>query len=431
MHLGFFILVSETTAAQPYEPYAQKMKEFIQNFNLFPATPPSTDDRELSNQKISTRLFLTLFVLIMTVLLLYTSLATINKTVTVTTPAMDQYLHLYNKYPQTLSCPCTKISIDYGSLLAIQYSFHQVCTSDFITKDWIAFLDFFRSPLYTHFKDFLLMGPQVFAGLRSFCDSIASIMSNSLRQFYSNQYVTAYVVSFELFQSQIRLIIDQFRASLVDDYSLSLAIIHETTEGNALQSVQMTNYELYEHNQTVRVRPSLYHNCSCAYSSTCIIPAAFYNYTNYTVSYTVPGMYTGCYFIKSLLLSNLQCMYHKSCVIRLQDIYWWAESLEMKVLDQSIKSFYTPTSTIQQLIDRLMIEQWNSSIMFDKYYNECKPVQCTYSYQTRNDAIYIITTLVSLVGGLVTVLKITIPKFVSVYRRFIFNRGRVQPQVPT
>lgn len=366
----------------------------------------------------------------MTVLLLYTSLATITKTMTVTNPAMDQYLHLYSKYPQTLSCPCTKISIDYRSLLNIQYSFHQVCTSDFITTEWIAFLDFFRSPLYAHFKDFLLMGPQVFAGLHSFCSSITSIMSNSLSNFYSNQYVSAYVVSSELFQSQILLIIDQFRASLVTDYSLSLAIIHETTEGNALQSVQMTNYELYEHNQTVRVRPSQYHNCSCAYSSVCIIPSAFYDYTNDTVVYSVPGINIGCYFIKSLLLSNLECFYSKSCVTRLQAMYWWAESLELKALDKSLKSVYTPTSSVQQLIDQLMIEEWNSSIMYDRYYNECEPVQCTYSYQTRNDAIYIITTLVGLVGGLVTVLKIAIPSFVSVCRRFIFNRGRVQPRAP-
>ena len=119
------------------------------------------------------------------------------------------------------------------------------------------------------------------------------------------------------------------------------------------------------------------------------------------------------------------------CLARLQATCWWAESLELKALDTSLRSVYTPKPTIQQLIDQMIIEEWRSSVIDDTYYNECQPVQCTSSYQTRNDTIYIITTLVGLVGGVVTVLKIAIPRLVSVCQRFVFSRERVQPQVPT
>lgn len=57
-----------------------------------------------------------------------------------------------------------------------------------------------------------------------------------------------------------------------------------------------------------------------------------------------------------------------------------------------------------------MVEQWNITSAFESYYQECQPTQCTYVFQTRNDAIYIVTTLVGLVGGLNTVLKFVTPR---------------------
>ena len=59
----------------------------------------------------------------------------------------------------------------------------------------------------------------------------------------------------------------------------------------------------------------------------------------------------------------------------------------------------------------------DSSIMYNRYYNECQPIQCTYSYKTRNDLILIITALVGLVGGLTTSLKIVVPRLVKMIRK--------------
>jgi len=64
-----------------------------------------------------------------------------------------------------------------------------------------------------------------------------------------------------------------------------------------------------------------------------------------------------------------------------------------------------------------MIDTWDSSIMYNRYYNECQPVQCTYSYKTRNDLILIITALVGLFGGLTTSLKIVVPRLVKMIRK--------------
>ncbi|CAF1270809.1 unnamed protein product [Adineta ricciae] len=118
----------------------RKIKTFVRDLNLFPSIPPSTDEHQLYNQRISTRLFLFCLIVSLTILLVYNSVITITQTVIVLSPTITQYSQLYEKYPQTLTCPCSKISIDYGTFFRIEYTFHPVCYSDFVTDNWIDYL---------------------------------------------------------------------------------------------------------------------------------------------------------------------------------------------------------------------------------------------------------------------------------------------------
>ena len=131
------LLVGTPTFRRAFE-FWQRFKKFCQNFNLFPSVPPSTDEHQLRTQRISTRLFILVLILSITILLLYSSLANITKTITVPTPSLAQYSHLYSKHSPTLACPCTHISINYGLFLDIKYTLHQVCRSFFVTDEWIA-----------------------------------------------------------------------------------------------------------------------------------------------------------------------------------------------------------------------------------------------------------------------------------------------------
>lgn len=72
-----------------------------------------------------------------------------------------------------------------------------------------------------------------------------------------------------------------------------------------------------------------------------------------------------------------------------------------------------------------MIEQWNISIIYDTYYKQYQPNQCIYIDRARNDAIFIITTLLGLLGGLITALKFTVPHVIKLLRR---RRKRLSEQ---
>jgi hypothetical protein len=93
-------------------------------------------------------------------------------------------------------------------------------------------------------------------------------------------------------------------------------------------------------------------------------------------------------------------------------------------LNESLPSVYLKNSTIKELLDNLMIEQWNFLSIFEKYYNQCKPIKCIYTFETNNDIIYIVTILSGIVGGLNTVLIFIVPRLVKLVRR---RREQQQP----
>jgi hypothetical protein len=84
--------------------------------------------------------------------------------------------------------------------------------------------------------------------------------------------------------------------------------------------------------------------------------------------------------------------------------------MNITALDKTLLVQFFENSTIKEVVDQLMVEQWNQSIMYDRYYNSCQPVECIYTHQTKNNPIYIVTTLIGLLGGLITFLKIIVPR---------------------
>jgi hypothetical protein len=411
-----------------------KLKDYLVTFNLFPSVPPTTNEYELQNQKISTRLFIILLTLILTILLLYTSLATITKTVIVKTPTLDQYFHLYAKYPQTLTCACTKISIDYEKLVNVQYSFHQVCTSDFITEDWINYLLSSTEVFSLNYGDFRWTAPYSFQALRAFCELINTTISNSLDQFYSSKYVGAYVIPSKLFLSQVQALIDQFILTTTNNFLLSLSMVRDTTQDNALLSgTQMNYYLLYSQDsyRTFISQRCVYGDCGCDFSATCVYQSTIQNYYSTTVLFTIPGFYVGCYVIESLLKSTLECFYNQTCISILQSFCTSLIEINVTALDPSLSSQYFVNSTIQELVNNLMVEEWNSPETYNIYYGECQPAQCIYTYTARNDLIYIVTTLIGLLGGLITVLKLVVPRLVKSFMHCILKRRPAVSQIPS
>ncbi len=104
----------------------------IINVNLYKTT--STDEIDLRQQRIHTKIYLILFISCLSVLLFYTAIIERSITKTQTMPSIDDYKYLMDVYADNLNCPCTRISIPYNEFVTeLRVSaFHQACTTKLI-----------------------------------------------------------------------------------------------------------------------------------------------------------------------------------------------------------------------------------------------------------------------------------------------------------
>jgi hypothetical protein len=95
-------------------------------------------------------------------------------------------------------------------------------------------------------------------------------------------------------------------------------------------------------------------------------------------------------------------------------------------LDPMVNSRFSPNTTLSTISAQLFIEDWTNSTNFSSYYNQCAPDECTYTYETRFNTAYIISTLFGIVGGLAVALRILIPPAVKLLRRIYDRCCRMQ-----
>jgi hypothetical protein len=271
-------------------------------------------------------------------------------------------------------------------------------------------------PFYSF--DFRAISHYSFQGLRSFCQLTEETIENSLGSFYSNQYVSAYLTPSDLFRQQNEAQIQQFISSTIKIFLSALSLIRETTQANALLSVTRGNMYLFHHPSSLSLlsHSVQYHGCSCAETVSCFTPAVIYEFQNNITWFTVPSFYSGCFIIEALLFSNFQCFHDEQCFNNLTLYVDSTLKLNATILNASLSTKFTANSTVREMIDELMVEQWKWNITFAKYYDECEPNQCTYTIGSRNDVLFIVTTVFGLVGGLVTILRIIVPRLIDYMR---------------
>jgi hypothetical protein len=345
MHYYFILFLSGLTASQQIHILWNNSKQRLHDFNIFPSVPPSNDPIELSKQKISTRLFTLLLIFFITILLLYNSLVTVNKTITIEKPTIHQYSDLYSKYSKQLQCPCKKISNALEEFLQIDYTSHYTCTSFVTSEQWIDFLMSAKVAGGLYFNDFRLLSRYCFPLLRSFCQITQQVINNSLTSFNSNQYVSAYLTSSDLFRTENEERIRQFISSTTNKFLFSLKVNRDTAQGDALISGLLTNFYFYAWSTigSVVTYTRNYDGCYCVRSASCFTPAIIRNASANGILFTVPGFYGGCYIVESLLRSTLECFHDEQCFLQLKYYVNSSLTINATILNASLSTQFPKT----------------------------------------------------------------------------------------
>ena len=408
----------------------QQLIDTVKKFNTVRSYPPSTLEVDIEWERISTRIIVLLTVVCILILTLYSSLVIVTRSFTIKSPSVSLYLKLYGKYSNSLICPCTTLAVKYGQFISVGFQQHPVCTSDFVSEKWtnpminMSSSDTLRG-MYQHKNQFTFWGPTFFRLLSGLCQLSQKTIIRNLDIFNSTALVTANVLTNNIFHSYSQVFIDSFKQNMIESFNRSMSLVRETTIGNGLVSVMTLNgIDLSDSLKAANINLtySMYYRqdlfplgsgCNCFSTSFCKARSKID--TN-----IVPGVYLSCSTIEATLLSDLRCIYDQICLNKLESamtsVYVPFQSTAMD-FDELNLDVFQPKSRVQQIFDQLMVNQWQENVSFNLYFEQCKPVVCTYTFSERLDLTYIVTTIIGLLGGLTVSLKNIVPPVVKYLRR--------------
>ena len=412
------------------------------NLNLYKSI--LTDARSIRRERINTRIYLCLLGISIITLVLYTSLENHSTLETIHGPSnVTEYQRLQRFYENSLQCPCTHVSIEYNAIvsaLSVQ-SIHPICSSTFPVTSWINYLRTdLGIPDYIPEKDFRRWGAAFFQSISSFCSLASVTVNQSVLNFFSSTFIIDRVISQDQFEKQINITLDHLQKQIPDALTQVLQLIRLTNQGNELISVFSSSWQfvINHNNQSAppiaNGQPVTYNNdtCSCAISYRCSTQARLFDVEG-TAFHSIAGLRFGCTVLESLLQSSLKCFYSTDCLEQLlnaiprgeSELNWaYQASIDTYLPMNDSQSTFSTDDTFEIIINRMFINRWESNISYSSFFDSCAPRQCSFTRHYRFDVLNVITTFLSVFGGLSISLRFLVPRLVTTIEA-IQHRRRV------
>ncbi|CAF1557745.1 unnamed protein product [Rotaria sordida] len=293
------------------------------------------------------------------------------------------------------------------------------------------------------------MASAQFQILSILCRISRQAVIDALKEFAATTMLSPSALSRDVVNIYVGTSIEQFQKTTLDSYRshihFILSILAEQRFISALRTNFYTRSVLGSNNFVTF--PAIYpqqidptqsssiqnETCQCDRTNNCIYPAGIYNQSRSIIPnevfsldasplFMIPGFQVGCVPQNALFQSTLECFYNQTCLDIVISLTGALRTISPLNISNS-NSRFSPTTTIAILFDNLMIESWENSIDFATYFQTCAPKICSYSYVQRLFLIYMITTIVSVFGGIRVTLHIASPLFVKfilyLYRRWV------------
>ncbi|CAF3731788.1 unnamed protein product [Adineta steineri] len=262
-----------------------------------------------------------------------------SSTVTESDIAPDIFDRLYSKYNETLSCPCSITSISYKNFVSNTIKLHPVCSSRFVSEEWIHALYLSNASRYG-VSDFRTTASSQFEILSSFCSLAQDIVDHTKNDVGSEEFVTIDLLSDEQVQHEVDVIIESFKNSASARMIMFLDYFRSTIRGNYLISALNTNLIVeIPYNFSVRMytilNPTMYTHTdgsilTCSRDNptdAAILSPVLYesdssylniNFKDLSNSTIVSGFFAGCTPLEALLRSTLDCFLYGGLIMILR-----------------------------------------------------------------------------------------------------------------
>jgi hypothetical protein len=142
----YFIIVIQQNIFDRRRVVLGILRQRLVSINLFKSRALSTDE-SVYRGRVATRVFIVVLIICVIGFGFYTFLSSTTQVVTIMQLSLVTYEKLFNEQSVTLQCPCSKLSIPYGAFLNVTFVLHQVCSSNFISPEWLNYLTLFDPTL--------------------------------------------------------------------------------------------------------------------------------------------------------------------------------------------------------------------------------------------------------------------------------------------
>ncbi|UJR17971.1 hypothetical protein I4U23_004870 [Adineta vaga] len=307
-------------------------------------------------------------------------------------PSLSTYQHLATRYSDTIDCTCSQVSIQYGLFLTVIPRFHQVCSSDFVSDRWITYIyDISNSAQQSNSSDFRYSATAQFQLLAALCRLAEETVNNTLLRLIANYFINIELLSEDALKKRIEMTVNQLEITTPNSYLSTMSLIRGTIVANMFLSGPTSSWsidtpDVIVDGARIRMKPLMYDGCSCGSSSKCV--------------HSSRGMLAGCYSLEALLQSTLHCLYDQQCID--PNHVFQAMNFSSSL---SKSSRYDMNTTIESIVNQLMIEEYLRYISYVKYFEQCAPSSCDYSYMGKDDFIEGFTFLIGLYGGLLIICR--------------------------
>ena len=291
---------------------------------------------------------------------------------------------------ETTRCPCSRVSISFSEFIRLDVTYHPVCSSDFISQTWID-ATFNENVTRLSPVDVRKTLSAFWQSVRSFCALAKSAVSDGFDDFKARSFISPEAQTREYLQTQARLNLNFSLGTSLAKLQRNLLTIRQSISGNRFISGLNTNYRLVtiynrSSGSSVGVQPVILPNgCSCFDPSGCPQHILLFENHRATNGTSVLGMMFNCQPLDGALTSSLECFYQPSCLSLIQQVL--SISMTPPPLTSNGNRF-SPTTTVQVLLNDLMIEQLIDEVLFTQYYSRCNPTYCIYSYSHRFDLLF-------------------------------------------
>ncbi|CAF2998729.1 unnamed protein product [Rotaria sp. Silwood2] len=204
-----------------------------------------------------------------------------------------------------------------------------------------------------------------------------------------------------------------------------LELIQSITHGNTLISSYLLNWywPLNNNSNQTLVRAhavTLNNSCSCGTLINCVQPGAIYSSAMNSSHWMMHGLKLGCSIVDTIRHSTLQCLYNQTCIDLLQFfVQRIPERLEnvtnITALDSMLDTRYPLDTNISKISYQSFFEGGVLEISYAKFYKQCAPNYCSYTFEKHNNYLVIISRILALWGGLTLSFGFLVPCIVRLW----------------